>query len=164
MIYSRAEIPRFNNAWKCLQTLPSSPPERDSSICLRLLSLLPRFVHVLFSQESDGIRRYVSMAALNAAKPAQPSAAAWGPAFAASAPPVMQPALTLFVMSFLARNCALAVSIIPNTRKVSETQRHVHLLYSTLFRHRWRPSRSSWPSCRSASPSLSRPASAAAAS
>lgn len=43
------------------------------------------------------------MAALKAAKPAQPTAAAWGPALLASIPPVIQPAATPFLMSFFAR-------------------------------------------------------------
>ena len=52
-------------------------------------------------------RMYVSIAALNAAKPAHPSAAACGPAFAPNAPPVMHPAATPFVTSFFARSCIL---------------------------------------------------------
>lgn len=46
-----------------------------------------------------------SIAALKAAKPTQPIAAAWGPAFAAIAPPVTHPADTPFFQSLFARYC-----------------------------------------------------------
>lgn len=57
--------------------------------------------------QSPGILMYESMAALNAAKPAQPTRAACGPAFAPSMPPVMHPAAMPFVRSFFARYCSL---------------------------------------------------------
>jgi hypothetical protein len=62
-------------------------------------------VHLIFIDYSSlGIRKYASIAALNAAKPAHPKAAACGPAFAASTPPVIQPAATPFLISFFARS------------------------------------------------------------
>ena len=48
-----------------------------------------------------------SIAALKAAKPTHPTAAAWGPAFAPKAPPVTHPAVTPFFQSLLARYCTL---------------------------------------------------------
>lgn len=54
-------------------------------------------------QFSDGILMYESMAALKAAKPAQPIAAACGPALAPSRPPVIHPAAMPFLRSFFAR-------------------------------------------------------------
>ncbi len=62
------------------------------------------------------------MAALKAAKPAQPTAAAWGPALAASTPPVMQPGATPFFMSFLARNW-------------HSVSAHQHIVFSATAHH-----------------------------
>lgn len=55
------------------------------------------------NQVSDGILMYESIAALKAAKPAQPIAAACGPALAPRRPPVMHPAAMPFFRSFFAR-------------------------------------------------------------
>lgn len=74
-------------------------------------SPLCRFFHPGCSYSSDGMRIYASMAALNAAKPAHPAAAACGPAFAPRIPPVIQPAVTLLVRSFFARSPSMQHSV-----------------------------------------------------
>jgi hypothetical protein len=63
------------------------------------------------TQSDSGLRIYASIAALNAANPPQPSAAACGPALNANAPPVIHPATTLFVRSFFALSPSIAHSV-----------------------------------------------------
>lgn len=68
-------------------------------------------VHEDDEVQSDGMRIYASIAALNAAKPTQPAAAACGPALAPKIPPVMQPAAMPFLMSFFARSPSMQHSV-----------------------------------------------------
>ena len=63
------------------------------------------------TQSLSGILIYASMAAEKAAKPAQPRAAACGPALYAKAPPVRHPAATEFVKSLFARYPSIQHSV-----------------------------------------------------
>jgi len=87
------------------------------------LSLLPFFIHALHTtsiyaigrlRSSSGIRIYTSIAALKAAKPAQPTATACGPAFLARIPPVIHPPQSPLYKSFFARKPSIAHSVPEN--------------------------------------------------